>query len=113
LLLQQDEEYNKDKGKEPDYSLHPSYNISEIINNNNITKKDDFLFIKSDLLDYTDKLDFKCLESKKRKIYEINDLDVYDEGKIVKKTKTSHNTSLLDDYADISCEPLDIIDFDG
>lgn len=113
LLLQQDEEYNKDKGKEPDYSLHPSYNRSEIINNNNMTKKDDFLFIKSDKLNYTDELDFNCLDSKKRNIYQINGLDICDEGKIVKKAKTSHNTSLVDDYADISCEPLDIIDLDG
>ena len=58
-------------------------------------------------------LNFNCLENKKRKFSEINGLDLCDENKIVKKTKINHNTSLLDDFADISCEPLDIIDLDG
>ena len=134
MLLQREEEQeesNKDKGKQPDYSLHPSYNISEDINTSKNTKKEDFYLTKSDKLDSSeiiltlagsseqkgfcgnDELNFNCLENNKRKIFELNGLDPSDEGKIVKKAKITHNTSLLDDYADISCEPLDIIDFDG
>lgn len=93
LLLQQDEESNNDKGKQPDYTLHPWYNTHENING--------------------DELKFNCLDSKKRKFYEINDLEFYDEGKIIKKVKINHNSSLLDDFADVSCEPIDIMDLDG
>jgi hypothetical protein len=83
LLLQQ-EESDIDKGKQPDYNLHPSY------------------------------LFFNSLTNNKRKFSEFNDIDPCDEGKIIKKAKFSHDTScLLDDFADISCEPLDIIDLDG
>jgi hypothetical protein len=123
------EEFNK--GKQPDSSLHPSYNISEDIYTSKITKKEDFNLIKSDKLNSSeilithtgsseqkgfcgnDELIFNSLENKKRKFSEFNELDLCDEDKIVKKLKINHNTSLLDDYADISCEPLDIIDFDG
>lgn len=129
LLQQQEEESNKDKGKQPDYSLHPSYNRSEDINLSKIYPED-FNLIKSGSLNsnqiiYTqtgsykefsvndDELIFNCSANKKRKFSDINDLDLCDEGKIIKKAKITHNTSLLDDFADISCEPLDIIDLDG
>lgn len=102
LLLQRDEEQEKDKGKEPDYSLHPSYNLSQD------SKKEDFKFNSSQIF-YTDSSNL----ANKRKFSEFNGLDICDEGKIIKKAKITHNSSLLDDYADISCEPLDIIDFDG
>lgn len=94
LLLEQEE--SNDKGKQPDYSLHPSYNISQEINNNSIAQKEDFNLLTN-----------------KRKFSDVNGLDPCDEGKVVKKAKITHNTSLLDDYADVSCEPLDIIDLDG
>ena len=94
LLLEQEE--SNDKGKQPDFSLHPSYYISQDINSNSITQKDDFNLLTN-----------------KRKFSDFNGLDPCDEGKIVKKAKITHNTSLLDDYADVSCEPLDIIDLDG
>ena len=96
LLEQEEQEESNDKGKEPDYSLHPSYNISQEINNNSIAQKEDFNLLTN-----------------KRKFSDVNGLDLCDEGKIVKKAKITHNTSLLDDYADVSCEPLDIIDLDG
>jgi hypothetical protein len=121
LLQQQEEESNKDKGKQPDYSLHYSYNYSQDINNkdfkSNNLKTNEILYTNIGLYKQkgvydNDNLSFNCLENK-RKFSDINGLDIYDEGKIVKKAKIYHNTSLLDDYADISCEPLDIIDLDG
>jgi hypothetical protein len=121
LLQQQEEESNKDKGKQPDYSLHYSNNYSQDINNkdfkSNNLKTNEILYTNIGLYKQkgvydNDNLSFNCLENK-RKFSDINGLDIYDEGKIVKKAKIYHNTSLLDDYADISCEPLDIIDLDG
>jgi len=127
LLQQEEEELNKEKGKEPDYSLHPSYNISEDINSDNITQKEDIkpgnlknsqiLFRQTDSSEQkefcgNDELNLNNLANK-RKFSDLNGTDLCDEGKIIKKAKITHNTSLLDDYADISCEPLDIIDFDG
>jgi hypothetical protein len=129
--LEREEEYSKDKGKEPDYSLHPTYNLSEDINNSKIYIKEDFNLIKSNnfkngqkLLTYpcsseqqgfcgNSELDLNSLGNKKRKFSDFNDTDHYDEGKILKKVKIADNSSLIDDYADVSCEPLDIIDLDG
>jgi hypothetical protein len=130
-LLLQEEESNKDKGKQPDYSVHPSYNKSEDINYKKISSQDDFNLTNTGNLNSNkilyedtyssekkgffnnDKLNFNCLESKKRKFSEFNEEDLFDEGKIIKKAKISHNSSLIDDFADVSCEPLDIIDLDG
>jgi hypothetical protein len=126
-LLLQEEEFNKDKGKQPDLSLHPYY-ISEDGNTSKITQKEDFNLINYDkpesskmLLTDSSNLQEFCVNDElpfnlanKRKFSDFNGLDICDEGKILKKVKISHNTSsLLDDFADISCEPLDIIDFDG
>jgi hypothetical protein len=129
--LGDEEEYSKDKGKEPDYSLHPSYNISENINYSKIFQKEDSYLIKSSNLNTSQilstqtgtyehkefcdnhELNFNYLANKKRKFSDFNDTGLYDEGKIIKKAKITDNTSIIDDYADLSCEPLDIIDLDG
>lgn len=126
LLLQQEEESTKDKGKYPDYSLHP-YMLSENINTSKTSQSEILKLIKSGNLNssqklYTDtssseKLGFsgnvELNFNKKRKFSDLNGIDHCDEGKIIKKAKISDNSSLLDDYADVSCEPLDIIDLDG
>jgi hypothetical protein len=129
LLLEEEEENSKDKGKQPDYSLHPSYNVSEDINSSKTNQKEGFYFIKtsnlnsseilytqtgcSDHKEFYDNYEFNYLANKKRKFSDFNDTDQYDEGKIIKKAKITDNSSIIDDYADISCEPLDIIDLDG
>ena len=95
LLIQQQEESNIDKGKQPDYSFHPSYDISSDICPNKALQM------------------FSGLAIKKRKFSDLNGSDLCDDGKILKKAKITDNSSLLDDFADVSCEPLDIIDFDG
>lgn len=97
LLIQQQEQEdsNIDKGKQPDYSFHPSYDISSDIYPNKVLQM------------------FSGLAIKKRKFSDLNGSDLCDDGKILKKAKITDNSSLLDDFADVSCEPLDIIDFDG
>jgi hypothetical protein len=130
LLLQQEEESTKDKGKAPDYSLHPNI-LSEDINSSKNSQTEDFKLIKSGNLNYSQilytdtnsyeklgfsgnvELNFNSLANNKRKFSDLNGLDHCDEGKIIKKAKITDNSSLLDDFADVSCEPLDIIDLDG
>jgi hypothetical protein len=95
MLEQEQEESNNDKGKQPDYGFYHSCDISHEVYPNKVFQT------------------FNRLAIKKRKLSDLNGSDLCDEDKILKKAKITDNSSLLDDYADVSCEPFDIMDLDG
>jgi len=95
MLQQEQEEGSNDKGKQPDYGFTHSCDISHDVYPNKIFQI------------------FSRLGIKKRKFSDLNGSNLCDEGKIIKKAKITDNSSLLDDFADVSCEPMDIMDLDG